>query len=240
MDSLRHMLGHATGQATGHTMGQRAGHARGPLPEVSHPVAASVYLWMAGLGGMRRFMEPLRREVVERARGDVLEIGAGSGLNFGYYDPERVTRVVAVEPDAAMLRVARSRVARARAPIELAHAPVESLPFPDASFDSAVATLVFCSVFDPLRGLREVRRVLRPGGTLLLVEHVRSHGTLASRVQDALVPVTTRLAGNCHWNRDTESTVRRAGFAIVAIRWLRGRLQPIIVVEAVSGQGNTP
>jgi ubiquinone/menaquinone biosynthesis C-methylase UbiE len=208
-----------------------------PIPPVSHPVAARVYDWMAGLGPMRRFLEPLRRDVVERAQGMVIEVGAGSGLNFAYYDPERVARVVAVEPDAAMLRLARGRAARARAPIELVRAPVEALPFPDARFDSAVATLVFCSVFDPLHGLREVRRVLKPGGILLLVEHVRASSALAARVQDLLVPVTTRLFGNCHWNRDAESTLRHAGFAIDSYRLEGGGLQPIIVVQAMPSRG---
>src|SRR5260221_13985405 len=186
--------------------------------EVSHQVAARVYEWMAGTGPIRCFMEPLRREVAGHAHGTVLEVGAGSGLNFSNYDPERITRVVAVEPDAAMLRLARRRVGPASAPIELVQAPVEVLPFPDACFDSAVATLVFCSVLDPMRGLDEVRCVLRPGGPL--------------------VPATTRLAGNCHWNRATKRAVRAAGFEIAEIRRLGG-LQRVIVVESASGRANT-
>jgi len=177
-------------------------------------------------------MEPLRKEIIEQASGHVLEIGAGTGLNFSFYQPERVERVEAVEPDAAMLRYARERLSAARVPIELTQAPAEALPFADEAFDSVVTTLVFCSVGDPMRGLHEVKRVLKPGGLLLMVEHVRAQGAIAARVQDALVPFTTRFAGNCHWNRDTASTVRRAGFQMKYLRKAGGVLVPIIVMSA--------
>ena len=143
-------------------------------------------------------MDPLRKEIIDQASGLVLEIGAGTGLNFAFYQPERVERVEAVEPDDAMLRYARERLSTARVPVELTQAPAEALPFADETFDCAVTTLVFCSVADSLRGLHEVKRVLKPGGLLLMVEHVQAQGAIAARVQDALVPLTTRFAGNCH------------------------------------------
>ncbi len=178
-------------------------------------------------------MEPLRKEIIDQASGLVLEIGAGTGLNFQFYQPERVERVEAVEPDAAMLRYARERLSMARVPIELTQARAEALPFADETFDSAITTLVFCSVADPLRGLYEVKRVLKPGGMLLIVEHVRAQGAIAACVQDVLVPLTTRFAGNCHWNRDTASTVISAGFHIKHLRKVGGVLIPIIVLSAI-------
>ncbi len=177
-------------------------------------------------------MEPLRKEVIGQAQGVVLEVGAGTGLNFPFYDPKQVERVDAVEPDSAMSRYARERLKTARVPITLTQAPVEVLPFTDETFDSAIATLVFCSVTDPMRGLREVRRVLKPEGVLLLIEHVRAHGAFARQLQNMITPVTKRVAGNCHWNRDTERSVINADFEIEDRRDAGGRVQRMIVVRA--------
>ena len=181
----------------------------------------------------RNYMAPYRKEIAGQASGIVLEIGAGNGLNFAYYDPGRVERVEAIEPDTAMLRYARARAEAAPVPITLTQAPAESLPFADGTFDCALATLVFCSVNDPAASLREIRRVLKPGGRLLLVEHVRSQGAVTSRIQYMFVPFTTRLAGNCHWNRDTEATLAEAGFQIEYRRKLGGGLVPMIMLRAV-------
>ncbi len=180
-------------------------------------------------------MEPLRKEVIAQAQGVVLEIGAGNGLNFALYNPEQVERVEALEPDSAMLRYARERLNTARVPITLTQAPVEALPFADETFDSAVATLVFCSVTDPMRGLSEIRRVLKPGGILLLIEHVRAKGAFAQQLQNIITPVTKRLAGNCHWNRDTARSVINAGFEIEDKRNISGRVPPMIVLRAKRG-----
>src|SRR5947209_9890798 len=110
-----------------------------------------------------------------------------------------------------MLRYARQRLETARVPINLLQAAVENLPFADQTFDSVVATLVFCSVTDPARGLHEIIRVLKPGGTLFMAEHVRSQKAIAARVQDMVTPLTRFTSGNCHWNRDTARTVTEAG-----------------------------
>jgi len=200
--------------------------------QIHHPVFAAVYEWLARRGPVRRMNDPLRRETAGQAHGLVLEVGAGSGLNFPFYTPGRVERVEAVEPDASMLAYARRRLATAPVPISLTQASVEALPFSDAMFDSVVATLVFCSVADPARGFHEIKRVLKPGGTLLLLEPVRTDGTVTARIQDPLVPLTTRLFGNWHWNRDTARIVRDAGFQITRLRQLGGALQPIIVLQA--------
>jgi ubiquinone/menaquinone biosynthesis C-methylase UbiE len=204
----------------------------------SHKFFASYYERHSHDESERNFMEPLRKEIVGQARGVVLEVGTGNGLNFAFYEPERVERVEAIEPDTAMIGYAQERVKTARIPITLTQATVEALPFADETFDSALATLVFCSVKDPKKGLSEIRRVLKPGGTLLLLEHIRAQGTIASRVQDILVPVTKLLAGNCHWNRDTARTVADAGFQIHAKRDVRspaaleGVLIPMVMLEA--------
>ena len=198
----------------------------------SHRFFAAFYERVSRGGYERNIMGPLRKEIIGQARGIVLEIGAGNGLNFAFYNPAQVQRVEAVEPDTPMLRYASERVKTAHVPITLTQAPVEALPFADEIFDSAVATLVFCSVTDPVHGLSEIRRVLKPGGALLLVEHVRAEGAIASRVQDIVTPLTKLLAGNCHWNRNTERAVADAGFAIQDRRDLGGVLQPVIMLRA--------
>jgi len=194
--------------------------------QIFHPRFAAFYERYARLGSERRLTDPLRQETAGQASGVVLEEGAGTGLNFSWYRPEQVERVEAIEPDSAMLAYARERVRQAGVPISLTQASVEALPFADASFDSVVVTLVFCSVEDSAQGMQEIRRVLKPQGTLFLFEHVRSQSAWVARLQDALVPLTTRLFGNCHWNRDTTQTVQEAGFHIAHRRHLGGSLDP--------------
>ncbi|HEY1350676.1 MAG TPA: class I SAM-dependent methyltransferase [Ktedonobacteraceae bacterium] len=200
---------------------------------VSHPRFSTYYERASQNKEERRLFEPLRQEVLSQAQGVVLEVGVGTGLNFAFYQPAQVERVEAIEPDATMLAYARTRLAQAQVPLTLTQASAEALPFADGSFDCAVATLVFCSVADPLRGLREVRRVLKPGGTLLLLEHVRARGHLAARLQDLLVPLTTRFAGNCHWNRNTGEAVLAAGFEIRQQRSFTLWLLPMLLLQAV-------
>jgi ubiquinone/menaquinone biosynthesis C-methylase UbiE len=201
--------------------------------QIFHPRFAAFYERYARLGSERRLTDPLRQETAGQAYGVILEVGAGTGLNFSWYRPEQVERVEAIEPDSAMLAYARERVRQAGVPIRLTQASVEALPFADASFDSVVVTLVFCSVEDSAQGMQEIKRVLKPQGTLFLFEHVRSQSAWVVRLQDALVPLTTRMFGNCHWNRDTARTVQEAGFAITHMRRLKGGLDPHIVLQAL-------
>src|SRR6266487_5222757 len=163
--------------------------------QIFHPRFAAFYERYARLGSERRLTDPLRQETAGQASGVVLEVGAGTGLNFSWYRPEQVERVEAIEPDAAMLAYARERVRQAAVPISLTQASTEALPFPAATFDSVVVTLVFCSVGDPARGMREIKRVLKPQRTLFMFEHVRSQRSVMAYLQDAIVPLTTRLFG---------------------------------------------
>jgi SAM-dependent methyltransferase len=151
-----------------------------------------------------------RRWLVAGAEGRVLDIGCGTGRNLPLYRPG--TRVVALEPVADTLARARRRAPDAR----LVQGDAQALPFRAAAFDTVVSGLVFCSVPDPARGLAEVKRVLRPAGTLRMLEHVRATGAFKAGVQDRFQPLWTRITGGCRWNRDTEAAVERAGFTIEA------------------------
>ena len=147
------------------------------------------------------------------AQGDVVEIGAGTGANLAHYPPA-VGRLVLVEPDPTMADQLERKVAEARRAAEVARAAAEALPFPDASFDTAVFTLVLCTVPDPQAALAEARRVLRPKGRLLFIEHVRAESPRRARWQDRLERPWRFAFGGCHPNRDTGAAITAAGFAI--------------------------
>ena len=155
-------------------------------------------------GGFGRW----RRWLAGGARGRTLDLGSGTGRNLPLL-PAGV-RAVAVEPSPHAARRARQRAPGV--PVVIARA--EALPFRDATFDTVLSGLVFCSVGDPPRGLAEVRRVLRAGGELRMLEHVRATTRWRARVQDFIQPAWTCVAGGCHPNRDTEAAVARAGFVI--------------------------
>lgn len=160
--------------------------------------------------GLRR----LRRRIVGSAEGLVLEVGAGTGLNLPHYRQAR--SVIATDPDFAMLGRARRRTASARVPVWFVAAAVEALPFPDAVFDTVISTCVFCTVADPAAGFAELRRVLKPGGELRLLEHVRAPLRAAAVLQDLATPVWMRIAGGCRLNRPTMETARKAGLELAA------------------------
>jgi ubiquinone/menaquinone biosynthesis C-methylase UbiE len=202
------------------------------MKEISYPRFARRYNQAMQRPSIRHFFDPLRQITLQTASGVVLEIGAGGGQNFPFYNTRQVTRVEAIEPDASMREHAHQQLPTASVPIHLQDAPVEQLPFPDHSFDTVVATLVFCSVQDPQQGLREIRRVLKPGGQLLLLEHVRSANHVIGWLQGLLVPLTTRCLGNCHWNRDTQASVLQAGFQIQDVEQKGNALQPILILKA--------
>lgn len=166
-------------------------------------------------GGLDRAGFGERRErLVGDLAGDVLEIGAGTGLNLPHY--RRARRVVALEPDARYARRLRARADAAGVDVEVVEGAAEALALADASLDHVVSTLALCSIADLDRGLAEIRRVLRPGGALHFIEHVRADGRLA-RWQDRLTPLQRRAADGCHLNRDTEAAIARAGLRVEAI-----------------------
>jgi ubiquinone/menaquinone biosynthesis C-methylase UbiE len=158
----------------------------------------------------------MRARIVPRARGVVAEIGFGSGLNLPYYDPAAVSRLIAIDPDPMMLGIARRRLADVRLQIELIEGRAEALPLPDGSVDTAVVTYALCTIPDPGGALREIRRILRPGGRLLFIEHERSARPWRSRWQDQLNGAWGRIAGGCHLNRRPLLLIEDAGFIIGA------------------------
>jgi ubiquinone/menaquinone biosynthesis C-methylase UbiE len=159
-----------------------------------------------------------RTDLLSGLEGEVLEIGAGTGLNLPHY--ENAIRVVAVEPDTSMASRLRKRITAAKIPVEIVSGSAESLPFPDGSFHTVVATFVFCSVKDPAAALTEIRRVLAPEGRLVVLEHVRGEAGLG-RWQDRFTPLHRKLAGNCHLNRDTKRALAAAGFDATAVHETR-------------------
>ncbi len=174
-----------------------------------------------------------RRRLCEGARGRVLDVGCGTGRNLPLLPPGSL----GIDPAGDPLRRARRRAPGAR----LVQASVEALPFRAGVFDTVVSGLVFCSVDDPARGLAEVRRVLGPGGSLRMLEHVRSEHPRWARWQDRLQPLWTRISGGCRPNRDTERAVEEAGFLVdAATRRARGNMRRLVAragsaTDAVAG-----
>jgi SAM-dependent methyltransferase len=155
-----------------------------------------------------------RRTLLAEARGRVLEIGAGSGLNFRHYRPDVVTSVVALEPDAAMRRqLVRRLVECPVSSVDVNESSVDAAWFPDSSFDTVVATLVFCRLPDPGSAAAAIARWLTPSGRLLFLEHVRGVGVRAL-VQRAVTPLWALPFAGCRLDRDTIVTLRGAGFAV--------------------------
>lgn len=167
-----------------------------------------------------------RTSVIGGARGRVLEIGVGTWANLPYYSAE-VERLTGIEPDAALLRRAQKRVEKLGRQAELLQGRAEALPFPDESFDTVVATLVFCSVRDVPAGLREALRVLRPGGEFRFLEHVRSETPWAAHFQDWIAPLWRGCTGGCSPNRDTEQAIRAAGFEITEAQHVSAGVGPV-------------
>ena len=153
-----------------------------------------------------------RERLVQELPGEVLEIGAGSGANLGLY--RRAAHVWAIEPDAERAAAAAQAAARAAVPVEVRVASAEALPFDDAAFDHVVSSLVFCSVTDPPQALAEIERVLRPGGVLHMVEHVRPATPPLAWAAGAVTPAWSRLAGNCHLDRPTLDLLRSQGWQV--------------------------
>ncbi|KFJ90138.1 phospholipid methyltransferase [Pseudomonas sp. 1-7] len=155
-----------------------------------------------------------RSQLVPQARGRVLEIGIGSGLNLSFYDPQRVEVVVGVDPSAAMQRLARERAARCQVPVEMIALELGQIQAEDASFDDIVCTFTLCTIPDALAALKEMRRVLKAGGRLLFCEHGLAPDLPVVRWQKRLTPLWKPLAGGCHLDRDIPALIGAGGFHI--------------------------
>lgn len=157
-------------------------------------------------------LREMRRELLRQARGRVLELGAGTGLNLELYPREGIDDLILTEPDPHMARQLRKRMEEVCPGAEMIEAGAEDLPFEDESFDTVVVTLVLCTVPDQKAALAETKRVLKPDGQFLFLEHVRSPDLGLAKWQDRLEKPWRFLGDGCHCNRDTESALRAAGF----------------------------
>lgn len=155
-----------------------------------------------------------REKVVPEATGEVLEIGIGSGLNLPYYDAEKVQRVRGLEPAPEMMRMAREAAREVDPEVELLEAAAEEIPLDDASVDTVVVTYTLCTISEPEKALREMARVLGPGGALLFCEHGAAPDEGVRRWQRRITPLWKRLAGGCHLDRDIPALLEAGGFAI--------------------------
>jgi ubiquinone/menaquinone biosynthesis C-methylase UbiE len=159
-------------------------------------------------------LRQMRAELLAGARGRVLELGSGTGLNLELYPREGLDSLTLTEPDPHMFRQLRERTKKVCAGADLVQAGAEDLPFDDDSFDTVVVTLVLCTVPDQPAALQEIRRVLKPGGQLLYLEHVRSDHPDLAKWQDRLEKPWRFLGDGCHCNRDTVAGIKAAGFEV--------------------------
>jgi ubiquinone/menaquinone biosynthesis C-methylase UbiE len=175
----------------------------------------------------RRRFRPIRADLLAQAKGDTLEIGSGTGINFPLY---RDVRVTAVEPSTVMREQSLDRAGQASVPITVLEGTAEQLPFANGSFDTIVGTLVLCTVPDAAQAIREMKRVSRPGGRLLLFEHIRLDHPVWGRLQDGLTPLWKRACDGCHLNRSTLQLLQAEGIGLARIRYYMGGI--FVTVQA--------
>jgi len=184
--------------------------------------------------GERRGMASRRRTLLARAEGRVLELGAGTGLNLPHY-PAAVRELVLSDPEPAMRAVLERRVARSPHPARVAAAPAEALPFPDDTFDTVVSTMVLCTVRDVAAAISETRRVLRPGGRLLFIEHVRAASPRMARWQDRLAAPWAAFAQGCRCNVPTDALLADE-LCVGRVEHAQWRGMPALVRPLVVGE----
>jgi ubiquinone/menaquinone biosynthesis C-methylase UbiE len=178
-------------------------------------------------------LRAMRQRLLAGAKGQVIEIGAGTGANLPCYGPE-VESLTVTEPLTPMMRKLERRVRDGSSSAKVLRAPAEDLPFDNDTFDVAVSTLVLCGVDDQPRAVRELRRVLRPGGTLLFIEHVRAADPALARLQDRLNWLN-RIVVCCNLNRPTLDTIRQAGFTVTSVEHTALPKAPKFVGPAIMG-----
>jgi SAM-dependent methyltransferase len=180
-----------------------------------------------------------RRELLSHAHGRTLEIGAGTGLNLELY-PDSVTELVVTEPDGHMRAQLVKKLAVVSRRAEVVDAGAEHLPLPDASIDTVVATLVFCTIPDPQSALAEITRVLKPEGRLLFLEHVRANDPKVARWQDRLERPWGGFGRGCHPNRDTLATINASGLEVSQVERDQMPKAPPIVRPLIVGEARQP
>jgi ubiquinone/menaquinone biosynthesis C-methylase UbiE len=180
-------------------------------------------------------LREMRRETLAAAKGRTIDLGAGTGANLSLY-PEAVTELVLAEPDPHMAKQLRQKLVSSSRAAELVEASAERLPFEDSSFDTAVFTLVLCTVPDPRAALAEVARILKPGGKLLFVEHVRAEDPGLARWQDRLEKPWRFLGDGCHCNRDTVANIEASPLTVEQVKGGRLPKAPPIVRPLVRGR----
>jgi ubiquinone/menaquinone biosynthesis C-methylase UbiE len=199
-------------------------------------IFAAVYdpfLWF----GERRGVATLRKDLLGRARGCTVDIGSGTGLNLPHY-PDDLDELVLAEPDPAMRSRLGKRLYRSDISARLLDAPAERLPLPDASVDTVVSTLVLCTVDDPVLALQEIWRVLRPGGQLLFLEHVRSDSPRLAAWQHRLAEPWRRFARGCRCDRATADLIAASGLVLSDATEASWRAMPPIVRPLIAGRAS--
>lgn len=191
------------------------GHV-GRTPSTLQRVSAAIYDRING-GMEKKVFGERRHRLLEAAQGSVLDVGAGTGANLPYYRMEEISRLVLLDVGPGMLYRARRKAAEVGIEVEFQEASAEQLPFDDDSFDTVVFTLSLCTIPDPVRALHEARRVLKPGGTLLVLEHVKANDPSLAKWQDRVNPVWKVISSGCHLNRDTRRNVEVAGFVFESV-----------------------
>ncbi len=201
-------------------------------------VANWLFSRLLDLAMRNRALDPYRRATAGAARGIVLEIGVGSGLNLGLYAGD-VDHVCALDPSVELLGMARRRAAMAGVPVSFVRASGERLPFPDGVIDTVVMTWTLCSISNPSAALDEMRRVLKPGGRLLFVEHGLSPEPAVARWQRRLTPCWSRFSGGCHLDRKADDLITAAGFRVEALEtgYMKGPKPWTFMYEGLATKG---
>lgn len=178
----------------------------------------------------------LRAAAIPGARGVVLEVGIGSGLNLPFYSPTLVTQVYGIDPSTELLAMAQKKIASLPFPVTLMNQSADRIPLGDVSVDTVVVTWSLCSIPNPRITLREMRRVLKPDGRLIFIEHGLSPDARVQSWQNRLTPIWRRLAGGCHLNRKMDELIRSSGFSIATLetRYIPG---PRLVTYTYVGTG---